>query len=95
MLEMAYGCGLRVSELVGLKLYQVNLESGLVVVIGKGGKERIVPVGRAALARAGTLSGRTATGIRPSAEHANAASAHARPPRGPTPPSLSAASDAR
>jgi integrase/recombinase XerD len=49
MLEMAYGCGLRVSELVGLKLYQVHLDAGLVVVIGKGNKERIVPVGRAAL----------------------------------------------
>lgn len=49
MLKMAYGCGLRVSELVGLKLYQVHLESGLVVVMGKGNKERIVPVGRAAL----------------------------------------------
>ncbi len=48
MLEMAYGCGLRVSELVSLKLYQVNLEAGVVVVFGKGGKERMVPLGGAA-----------------------------------------------
>jgi integrase/recombinase XerD len=49
MLEVAYGCGLRVSELVGLKLNQVNLEARVVIVIGKGDKERIVPLGGAAL----------------------------------------------
>lgn len=49
MLEMAYGCGLRVSELVGLKLYQVDLAGRTVTVLGKGGKERIVPLGGAAL----------------------------------------------
>ena len=49
MLEIAYGCGLRVSELVGLKLYQIDLEAGLVVVMGKGNKERLVPIGGAAL----------------------------------------------
>jgi integrase/recombinase XerD len=48
MLEMAYGCGLRVSELVGLKLHQVNIKAGVVVVFGKGGKERMVPLGGAA-----------------------------------------------
>jgi integrase/recombinase XerD len=49
MLELAYGCGLRVSELVGLKINQVNLQARVVIVIGKGDKERIVPVGGAAL----------------------------------------------
>jgi integrase/recombinase XerD len=49
MLEMAYGCGLRVSELVGLRLYQVDLEGRTVTVLGKGSKERIVPLGSAAL----------------------------------------------
>ncbi|MFZ0246061.1 tyrosine recombinase [Candidatus Binatus sp.] len=49
MLEMAYGCGLRVSELVGLQLHQVNLAAGAVVVLGKGGKERMVPMGGAAI----------------------------------------------
>lgn len=49
MLELIYGCGLRVSELVGLTLNQVNLEARIVIVIGKGDKERMVPVGGAAL----------------------------------------------
>lgn len=45
MLEVAYGCGLRVSELVGLQLGDVDLEEGLVRVRGKGGKHRLVPLG--------------------------------------------------
>jgi len=49
MLEIAYGCGLRVSELVGLQLHQVNLAAGAVVAFGKGGKERMVPMGGAAI----------------------------------------------
>ncbi len=48
MLELAYGSGLRVSELVGLKLHQMNLAAGLIVVLGKGSKERVMPVGSAA-----------------------------------------------
>ena len=48
MLELGYGSGLRVSELVGLQLSQVNLTAGLIVALGKGSKERVVPLGRAA-----------------------------------------------
>jgi integrase/recombinase XerD len=49
MLELAYGCGLRVTELVSLQLHQVNLGARVVVVLGKGGKERMVPLGGAAI----------------------------------------------
>ncbi len=48
MLELAYGCGLRVSELVKLDRQQVNLDARVVVVMGKGGKERMVPMGKQA-----------------------------------------------
>ena len=49
MLELAYGCGLRVSELVGLQMHQVNLDARVVIVLGKGNKERMVPMGGASI----------------------------------------------
>ncbi len=49
MLELAYSCGLRVSELVGLQQHQVNVPAQVVIVLGKGNKERMVPIGGAAL----------------------------------------------
>ena len=48
ILELLYATGIRVSELVGLKTQDVNLESGFLKCYGKGGKERIVPLGRTA-----------------------------------------------
>jgi integrase/recombinase XerD len=67
MLELLYATGLRVSELVGLRLADINLERGYLVVMGKGSKERAVPLGESAAAavshylntgRAALLNGR-------------------------------------
>jgi integrase/recombinase XerD len=49
ILELAYASGLRLSELRNLRLEQLSLEAGFVNVIGKGNKERVVPVGRKAV----------------------------------------------
>jgi integrase/recombinase XerD len=49
ILEVLYGCGLRVSELVNLKISNLNSDSGYIIVLGKGNKERIIPIGSVAL----------------------------------------------
>jgi len=50
ILELAYASGLRLSELKNLRLEQLHLEAGFINVIGKGNKERVVPVGQLAVA---------------------------------------------
>ena len=49
LLELIYATGLRVSEAVGLQLNEINLQSGMVNTIGKGDKQRIVPMGEEAV----------------------------------------------
>jgi integrase/recombinase XerD len=49
IIETLYGCGLRVSELVNLKLTDIHREEGFVNITGKGNKQRLVPIGKKAL----------------------------------------------
>ena len=48
LLELLYACGLRVSELVGLPVSSIDLDTELVLVVGKGGRQRYVPIGESA-----------------------------------------------
>jgi integrase/recombinase XerD len=72
MLEVLYACGLRVSELVSLALIQVDLNAGVLKVMGKGSRERLVPLGEEAVdwvkrykeqARSDLLGGRVADSL--------------------------------
>jgi integrase/recombinase XerD len=49
ILETMYSCGLRVSELVNLKISNLYMDAGFIKVLGKGDKERLVPIGRSAI----------------------------------------------
>jgi integrase/recombinase XerD len=51
MIELLYASGIRVSELITLKMKNLHLDSGYILVIGKGSKERVVPIGRVAIDR--------------------------------------------
>ena len=65
LLELAYGAGLRVSEWITLGVRDLLLEEGLVRVFGKGSKERLVPIGRSAIAAAAVYLRE----LRPKLEH--------------------------
>ena len=54
ILEVLYSCGLRVSEAVALKISNIYVKEGFIRVIGKGNKERLVPIGEAAIEALGT-----------------------------------------
>lgn len=63
MLEVLYACGLRVSELIGLEVSDLNLRQGVIRVLGKGSKERLVPMGEEALAWLGRYFGEARTDL--------------------------------
>lgn len=65
ILELLYGTGIRISELVGLDLDALDLENSTARVLGKGSKERVVPIGRAALGALDDYLRNSRLGLRP------------------------------
>jgi len=49
IIEVLYGCGLRVSELVSLKISNLHMDAAYIIVVGKGNKQRLIPIGGVAL----------------------------------------------
>lgn len=69
ILECLYGTGMRVSEVVGLKLDDVNLNSSYLRCSGKGGKDRVVPLGRIAVAACNQYLEKSRPTYRPKTDH--------------------------
>ncbi|OLC54188.1 MAG: site-specific tyrosine recombinase XerD [Acidobacteria bacterium 13_1_40CM_4_69_4] len=69
MVELLYATGLRVSELVSLRIRDLNLEAGYLRCVGKGNKERVVPLGRQAAQRIRAYLGGARPGILRGASH--------------------------
>ena len=65
MLETMYSCGLRVSELINLKISQLYLDVGFIRVVGKGDKERLVPIGSSAIKYIGIYKNDIRVHLRP------------------------------
>ncbi len=79
LLEVLYGCGLRVSEAVGLDLDRIDFDEGFVRIVGKGGKERVAPLsGCAALALSSYLEQGRSQLMKPSSSSASAVFLNAR-----------------
>lgn len=79
LLEFAYAAGVRVSELTSLRVRDLVLEDGLAMVTGKGSKERVVPVGRAAVRSVATYLREVRPGLVRSGEGAVFLNARGRP----------------
>lgn len=65
ILETLYGCGLRVSELINIKINDLHFNEGIILVTGKGNKQRLVPIGEAAIKQIGIYKNQVRVHLRP------------------------------